>query len=308
MAATVPGATLAPMEFWKAHGTANDFVVLRDPDDRVDLPVDLVRALCDRRRGVGADGVLRLGAPSGDADVFMDYRNADGSVAEMCGNGVRVVAKHVVDHGLVAPRDGVVVVGTRAGDKRVVVERGGDGRVVSAQVDMGPPSFEPADVPFEANDWRDTVSVDGAAVAVAALSMGNPHAVIEVDDVAGAPVREVGGRLEVHARFPERTNVEFVAVRSDTEVDLRVWERGIGETASCGTGICAAWAALRRLGKVRADGTVTVPGGTLTLRYEPDDHPSVFLTGPAVEVAVGTLDATWLAAATSGAIRGQERL
>ena len=294
------------MDFWKAHGTANDFVVLRDLDDELDLSAELVRALCDRRRGIGGDGVLRLGAAEGAADVFMDYRNADGSIAEMCGNGVRVVAKHVVDHGLVQPRDGTLTVGTRGGDKAVEVELGPGGLVVRARVDMGPPSFDPVEVPFDATDWCDQVDADGTSVTVAAVSMGNPHAVIEVDDVATAPVRQLGPLLETHPRFPKRTNVEFVARRSDRAVDLRVWERGIGETASCGTGICAAWAALHRLGKVSTGGTVTVPGGTLTLQYDPARHPSVFLAGPAVEVGSGRLTAAWLAAAGTTSPEEQE--
>jgi diaminopimelate epimerase len=289
------------MRFTKAHGTANDFVVLVDLDDDLDLPVPLVRALCDRRRGVGADGVLRLGAPTTpDADVFMDYRNADGSIVEMCGNGVRVVAKHVVDHGLVAPRDGRVVVGTRAGDKPVTVHLGDDGRVATVTVDMGPPSFDPAVVGYEPDGDPGELDLGDVRLDVTAVSMGNPHVVTLVDDVATAPVTTVGPRVETDRRFPSGTNVEFAEVVSDREVRLRVWERGVGETASCGTGVCATYAALHAAGRLADTGEVHVPGGTLTIRYRPDEHPSVIMTGPAVEVATGTLDEAWLAAARAG--------
>ncbi|HSK23096.1 MAG TPA: hypothetical protein VK906_07975, partial [Egicoccus sp.] len=142
------------MEFTKAHGTANDFVVLADPHDRLEVSAHLVRALCDRRRGIGADGVIRIGGATpdgGPGQIFMDYRNADGSIVEMCGNGVRVTAKYAVDHGLVTPgEDGTVVIGTRSGPKPVrIVGRHDDGTVADVEVDMGPPIFVPADVPFD---------------------------------------------------------------------------------------------------------------------------------------------------------------
>jgi diaminopimelate epimerase len=297
------------MEFTKAHGTANDFVVLVDPQDRLDLPAELVRALCDRRRGLGADGVLRLGRPA-EGDVFMDYRNADGSVVEMCGNGVRVVAKHAVDHGLVTPTgDGTVVVDTRSGPKPVrVVARHDDGTVAEVEVDMGPPVLEPAQVPFEAPFGIDDgtltypLVVDGQVLDLAVVSMGNPHAILEVDDVASAPVATLGPRLETHAAFPAKTNVEFVEPVGQDEVRLRVWERGVGETAACGTGACATVVALQRLGQVGEEVAVRLPGGTLSVRWRPGG--SVFMTGPAVEVGHGTLDDAWLAAACRGEMEG----
>jgi diaminopimelate epimerase len=297
------------MEFTKAHGTANDFVVLVDPHDRLDLPAELVRALCDRRRGLGADGVLRLGRPA-EGDVFMDYRNADGSVVEMCGNGVRVVAKHAVDHGLATPTgDGTVVVDTRSGPKPVrVVARHDDGTVAEVEVDMGPPLLEPAQVPFEAPFGIDDgtltypLVVDGQVLDLAVVSMGNPHAILEVDDVASAPVATLGPRLETHAAFPAKTNVEFVEPVGQDEVRLRVWERGVGETAACGTGACATVVALQRLGQVGEEVAVRLPGGTLLVRWRPGG--SVFMTGPAVEVGHGTLDDAWLAAACRGEMEG----
>jgi diaminopimelate epimerase len=297
------------MEFTKSHGTANDFVVLADLGDDLELSAELVRALCDRRRGVGADGVLRLGRPLG-GDVFMDYRNADGSVVEMCGNGVRVVAKHVVDHGLVEPAaDGTVVVDTRSGPKPVrIVARHDDGSVAEVEVDMGPPILRAPDVPFEAAPGADdealthAIELDGLILDLGVVSMGNPHAILEVDDVASAPVTSLGPRVETHDSFPAKTNVEFVEVLSEDEVRLRVWERGVGETAACGTGACATVVALQRLGQVGEEVAVRLPGGTLSVRWRPGG--SVFMTGPAVEVGHGTLDDAWLAAARRGEMEG----
>jgi diaminopimelate epimerase len=294
------------MEFTKSHGTGNDFVVLADLDDQLELSTELVRALCDRRQGVGADGVLRLGRPREGGHVFMDYRNADGSAVEMCGNGVRVVAKHVIDHGLVDHDAEVVVVDTRAGPKPVrLVTRHDDGTVHEVAVDMGPPVLAAADVPFDvdaAGGATGHLDVDGDLVDLAVVSMGNPHAVIEVDDVGAAPVRTLGPRIETHRAFPAKTNVEFAQVVADDEVRLRVWERGVGETAACGTGACATVVALQRAGRVGDDVAVRLPGGTLQVRWRPGDH--VTMTGPAVEVARGVLDPAWLTAARRGAIEG----
>ncbi len=288
------------MEFTLAHGTANDFVVLTDLDDRLELPAALVRALADRRRGLGADGVIRIGGGGEDADVFMDYRNADGSVVEMCGNGVRVVAKHVVDHQLVVPTEnGVIRVGTRAGVKPVrIVDRHADGRVATVAVDMGPPVLRPEAVPFAAADpdaLRHHLEVDGEVVGFSVLSMGNPHAVLVVDDVDAAPVHRLGARLERDPSFPQGVNVGFAEVVADDQLRLRVWERGVGETAACGTGACAAVVALQRLSLLGQQVAVELPGGRLDVDHAGDG--TVSMTGPAVEVARGTLDTAWLAAA-----------
>jgi diaminopimelate epimerase len=303
------------MEYTLAHGTANDFVVLADLDDRLELSAAFARALTDRRRGLGADGVLRLGAPAGaDADVFMDHRNADGTTARMCGNGVRVVAKHMLDHGLLGADGGhrdVVRVGTRSGVKLVrVVERHADGTVAEVAVDMGVPVLDPADVPFLAADpaaLLHPVELDDPAlvaefgkdaVEFAVVSMGNPHAVLTVDDVATAPVATLGAWLSVHARFPEGANVGFAQILGRDAIRLRVNERGVGETAACGTGACAAVVALQRQGLVDAEVAVHLPGGTLTIAHTAGG--TVMMTGPAVEVAHGVLDASWSSAARRG--------
>ncbi|MFA9446654.1 diaminopimelate epimerase [Egicoccus sp. AB-alg6-2] len=298
------------MQFTKAHGTGNDFVVLSDPHDELDVSASLVRALCDRRKGVGADGVIRIGGVTdpADGDVFMDYRNGDGSVVEMCGNGVRVTAKHAVDHGLATPRpDGTIMVGTRSGPRPVrIVARHPDGRVAEVEVDMGPPVFSAHEVPFEpeaaavAADGSDryTVTVEDHSLDVAVLSMGNPHAVTRVDDVRAAPVLTLGPSVETHAAFPAKTNVEFAQVVDRGRVRLRVWERGVGETAACGTGACATVVALQRDGDVDEEVAVELPGGTLTVRWRPGGP--VMMTGPAVEVGHGTLDEAWLRMAQTG--------
>ena len=291
------------MEFTLAHGTANDFVVLTDLEDRLELPAALVRALADRRRGPGGDGVIRIGPGGSSADVFMDYRNADGSIVEMCGNGVRVVAKHVVDHDLVSPdADGMVRIGTRAGVKPVrIVGRAADGRVDTVAVDMGPPELDPGRVPFHATDpaaHRHHLDVDGEVVDLAVVSMGNPHGVTVVDDVAAAPVHRLGPRLEHDPHFPAGVNVGFAEVVDAGRIRLRVWERGVGETAACGTGACAAVVALQRLDLLGHAVQVDLPGGTLYIEHTPGG--SVIMTGPAVEVAHGRLDDAWLAAARAG--------
>ena len=289
------------MEFTLAHGTGNDFVVLVDLEDVRHVGPGLARALCDRRTGLGADGVLRIGPGGPDADVTMDHRNADGSRSAMCGNGVRVVAKHVVDHGLVATDVDVVRIATPSGVRDVRVRRGADGRVTEATVDMGRPAVEPAAVPFATADGvrpSHPIDVDGQELEVAVVSMGNPHAVTLVDDVARAPVERVGPALENHARFPDRANVGFAEVVDRSTIRLRVWERGVGETAACGTGACAAAVAVAGLGLVALgpDAAVTVhlPGGTLVIGEDAAGH--LTLSGPAVEVAHGRLDPAWLAA------------
>jgi diaminopimelate epimerase len=288
------------MDVIKAHGTGNDFVVLPDVDDRLEVSAAFVRALTDRRRGVGGDGVIRLGgAPDDqpDADVFMDYRNADGTAVEMCGNGVRVTAKLAVDHGLVTPHDGEVVrVATRAGTKPVVVHRRSDGTVAEVTVDMGPPVTDPARVPFETADADARLhhlDLDGTDLVVSVVSMGNPHAVTVVDDVARAPVTTLGPRVEVHPRFPAKVNAGFAEVVDRTTVRLRVWERGVGETAACGTGACAAVVALQRQDLVDRTVAVHLPGGVLEVMHDPGG--TVTMRGPATEVAAVHLADRWLA-------------
>jgi diaminopimelate epimerase len=280
------------MRFVKAHGSGNDFVLLPDLDGRITLSASLVRALCTPHLGLGADGVIRIApARAGEAaDVFMDYRNADGSVAEMCGNGVRCLAKHVVDRDLVplaSDDDGVVVlrVGTRAGVKLVACLRGTNGLVERVRVDMGTP------VPGAVDR---ALRVDGQELRVTTVSMGNPHAVLVVDEVAEAPVRGLGPLLERHPDFPEGTNVEFIAAPARDRVVGRIWERGVGETLASGTGGSAMAVAAHLLGLCDRRVTVELPGGVLDIDWQ---ETALFMSGPVVEVASGRLDASWLSAA-----------
>lgn len=280
------------MRFVKGHGTGNDFILLPDPDGDLALDPGLVRALCDRHRGVGADGVLRAvltaavpeAAPSArHARWFMDYRNADGSLAEMCGNGVRVFARYLVDAGYTAP--GRLAVATRGGLKHVDVPAAGD-----VTVDMGPPVLpEGPPVP---------VTVGGRTYHGTVVSMGNPHVVCQADH----PAALEAGALDLGVppvvppgAFPHGVNVEVVAPGPHGGLVMRVHERGVGETLSCGTGACAAVVAVARGGRAaRPVGyDVDVPGGRLHVTWTEE---TVLLSGPAVLVAEGAVRLQWLPA------------
>ena len=277
---------VSAMRFVKAHGAGNDFVLLPDLDDRLELTPELVRALCGRHMGLGADGVIRLGRarPGSAADVFMDYRNADGSLAEMCGNGVRTVAKWAVDRGVVAGTE--VLVDTRDGVKPVACTRGDDGLVAVASVDMGAPVIGDVAAPLQ---------VDGETVEVTNLSMGNPHAVVVVRDVCDAPLHVLGPQIQSHPRFAaEGVNVEVIAVPSRDRVYGRIFERGVGETLASGTGASAMAVAAAALGLAERRSVVVLPGGELEVDWT---EAGVRVTGPAVEVASGELDPSWLSAA-----------
>lgn len=258
--------------FVKGHGTENDFVVLPDPDEALELTQARVRALCDRQRGLGADGVLRV-VRSDQGRWFMDYRNADGSVAEMCGNGVRVFARYLVDAGLVPL--GEFVVGTRAGDRQVVVHPDG-----SVTVDMGPARVA----------GISAATVGGLAFAGVAVDVGNPHLAC-VTGVAVAGLDLTASPDYDPAVFPHGVNVEFVNVIGDDALRMRVHERGVGETRSCGTGTVAAVASwLHGFGQRVGKATVDVPGGQVTVVVEEETST---LTGAAVLVARGELDRAW---------------
>ena len=277
--------------FVKGHGTENDFVLLPDPDGELDLTDERVQRLCDRRAGIGGDGVLRVvrsaahpeSASMADrAEWFMDYRNADGSAVEMCGNGIRVFARFLVDEGWAAP--GELPIATRDGVK--TVRLGSDGDVT---VDMGP-----ARLPGVARPVR----VGSASWPATEVDVGNPHAVVLVDRLADAG--ELRQPPAVEPPFPGGVNVEFVESRGPGHVAMRVHERGVGETRSCGTGACAAMVAVAAHdgahdGADQGSGrtyVVDVPGGRLSVRRRADGH--LELTGPAVLVAEGTVStALW---------------
>jgi diaminopimelate epimerase len=281
------------LRVWKYHGTGNDFVMLEDLDAERPLSSELVAALCDRRFGVGADGVIRVTRDGeGGANFYMDYWNADGSVAEMCGNGIRCLAKLVYERGHTGGTE--LDIGTRDGVKHVSLDVQ-DGVVRSVTVSMGPPAFArsqipmvgPADEPYLAEPFE----VLGHTFKASALSMGNPHLVLFVeDDPASSDVARIGPAAENDGLFPEKANVEFVAVAGDG-LSVRVWERGVGETMACGTGACAALVAANEAGLVPARSEVRFPGGTVTVEHTAHD---VLLTGPAERVFEATLDDAWL--------------
>lgn len=284
---------MADLTIAKYHGTGNDFVMVEDLDDVRPLSAELVAALCDRHLGVGADGVIRVTRGHDGDDFFMDYRNADGSLAEMCGNGVRCLAKLVYERGFTAATD--LRIGTRAGTKRVSVQTVGD-VVTSVTVGMGPPAFArgkipmagPADQPF----LTEPLDVDGTTFKASAVSMGNPHVVLFVErDPSDVDVLRIGPRIETDERFPEKTNVEFVSLNDGT-LTARVWERGVGETMACGTGACAALVAANEAGLVPATAEVRFPGGTVVVERTESE---VILRGPAERVFDATVDDAWLA-------------
>ena len=274
------------MRFTKMHGAGNDYVYVNTFDETVDDPSALAVKISDRHFGVGGDGLILIG-PSRIADVRMRMFNADGSEAQMCGNGVRCVAKYAHDHGLSAADP--LRVETAAGVKTIELALDASGKVAAATVDMGEPILEPARIPV--NVPRDLV-VDAPIRAgrqiyqMTCLSMGNPHAVMFVADVAAVPLEVVGPIIERNPLFPERINVHVVQVRSPGEVSMRTWERGSGVTLACGTGASAVCVAGVLTGRTGRQILAHLPGGDLTLHWrEGDNH--VLMTGPATEVFTG---------------------
>jgi len=265
----------------KLHATGNDFLVWSLSTSMIESPepeTEMARLLCDRHTGVGADGLILLHPGADGADATMTLYNADGHIAEMSGNGIRCLA-------WVAARDGfegdTLVVDTGAGRRVVYLERGADASVIAATVDMGPVTFTPAEIPLDAPSAFDlTTEYHGTEYRGDAAGMGNPHLVLFVDDPADARVAQHGPHLEHDPRFPRRTNVEFVAPDGNGGMRMRVWERGVGETRSCGTGACAVAAVANRRGLVGERVTVHVPGGDLVVEL----GDTVRLGGPVVHV------------------------
>jgi diaminopimelate epimerase len=273
------------VSFTKMHGLGNDFVVIDAVRQSVDLPPERVRRLADRRLGVGCDQVLVVTPASGPhADFGYRIFNADGGEVEQCGNGARCFARFVRDRGLTERSE--IRVETLAGVIRPRVEP--DGQVT---VDMGRPRFSPPEVPFlaPAEAPAYVLDVQGETLRIGVVSMGNPHAVVQVEDLAQAPVARLGPRIEGHPRFPRRVNAGFVQVVDPGHIRLRVYERGVGETLACGTGACAAVAVGRRWGLLGESVDVDLPGGRLRIRWDGGDGP-VWMTGPAVTVFEGEID------------------
>jgi diaminopimelate epimerase len=275
------------MRFVKYQGIGNDFVMIADPGDALKLSAEAVRRVCDRRFGVGADGVIRVAPGRDGGELLMDYVNSDGSIGEMCGNGIRCLALFAREEGMTSARE--MRVETRAGVR--TVEVGVEDRV---RVDMGAPIFDPGQIPVTwdgADALRARLMLGATEVEVACLSMGNPHAVMFVEDPHEAPVTTVGPALEHHAAFPNGANVEFVRVLSPQRIRMRVWERGSGETLACGTGACAAAVATRLLADAAEQIMVELPGGEVEVEWRGglENEEPVYLTGAAMKVFEGDI-------------------
>ncbi|MBD3619438.1 MAG: diaminopimelate epimerase [Chromatiales bacterium] len=273
------------LHFTKMHGLGNDFVVIDAINQAVDLTPERVRFLANRRLGVGCDQVLVVEpSPVPEADFRYRIFNADGNEVEQCGNGARCFARFVRERGL-TDRTEIPVL---TGGGRILLKVQPDGQVT---VDMGPPRLTPADIPFEAEAANTAylLEVDGETVEIGAVSMGNPHAVLRVDNVQTAPVARLGPAIEAHPRFPNHVNVGFMQVVDRNHIRLRVYERGAGGTLACGTGACAAVVAGRIQGLLDELVAVDLPGGRLMISW-PGDAAPVLMTGPAESVFEGTID------------------
>ena len=272
------------IRFTKMHGLGNDFAVFDAINQPLDFNEQLVRQLADRHEGIGFDQLLLVEPYAGD-DADFRYRifNADGSEVEHCGNGARCFARFVYEQGLTQKTR--IPVMTESG--RIVLELTADGQVT---VNMGIPRLEPAEIPFifQARQMLYTVDLGQDAVQFAAVSMGNPHAVLQVADTQAAPVESLGASLESHPLFPKRVNVGFMQVINPQQIRLRVFERGTGETRACGTGACAAVVAGRLQGLLAEQVQVDLPGGRLQIAWQGEGQP-VYMTGPATTVYTGTV-------------------
>ena len=274
------------MKFTKMQGIGNDYVYVNCLQETIENPSELAKKISDRHDGVGSDGLIMIN-PSDKADFEMEMYNADGSRGEMCGNGIRCVAKYVYDYGLTDKTS--ISVETLAGIKYLdlTVE---DGKVVLVKVDMGKPMLRPEEVPVVSEKEEvidEPITVDGQEYRMTCVSMGNPHAVVFIDqDVKEFPLETVGVKFENHERFPKRVNTEFVNVLDRHTAQMRVWERGSGETLACGTGACAVAVACALNGLTEDEVTVKLLGGDLQIKWDREKN-TVYMTGPAEVVFDG---------------------
>ena len=293
---------MARLRFTKMHGIGNDYVYVdclaaglaAGVAARVADPAALARRVSPRHTGIGSDGVILI-CPSDTADCRMEMYNADGSRGEMCGNGIRCVAKYVYDRGLT---HNPMRIDTDDGVKTLTVTLDAAGRVSGATVDMGVPVLDGPRIPI-ASEGRvidQPLEVGGISWRITCISMGNPHCVVFVPEVESLDLERIGPRFEHHPFFPKRVNTEFVAVRSRTVMDFRVWERGSGETMACGTGACAALVAAVLTGRTERRATIHLRGGDLDVAWRGDDH--VLMTGAAAEVFTADVDLDQLFAAS----------
>lgn len=272
------------LSFTKMHGAGNDFVMLDGVSQSIDVTESLIKRLADRHRGIGCDQVLLLTPPDDpNADFRYTIFNADGSRAGQCGNGARCAGRFLREKRLTRKRRLILL----TDGEPLELSLSEDGRVFAG---LAPPQFAPAAIPFQAEESRHqySIEVQGQVLSIGAVSMGNPHAVLIVDDTQGAPVPVLGPLLESHARFPERANVSFMQVLSRSEIKLRVYERGVGETEACGSGACAAVVHGVQADLLDAKVTVHLPGGKLSVTWE-GGQERVWLGGPTTTVFEGTI-------------------
>lgn len=295
------------MKFVKMHGIGNDYVYVNCFEETVENKSEVAKYVSDRHFGVGSDGAIFIN-PSEEADCEMEMYNADGSRSEMCGNGIRCVAKFVYDYGIVDQTELSIISMGKVKDLTLFVKKEepnsltgclygkrADGMVVdTVMVDMGEPELVPANIPVKLPDQSidrcvlEDIGVDGKNYHMTCVSMGNPHAVVFVKDVEHFPVAQVGPGFEYHEYFPKRVNVEFVKVLDRKTVQMRVWERGSGETLACGTGACATAVACVLTGQTEEEVTVRLLGGDLNIRWDREQN-RVFMTGSATTVFEGEL-------------------
>ncbi|WP_372631428.1 diaminopimelate epimerase [Cohnella sp.] len=277
------------MEFTKMHGLGNDFIVVAGEQALPDNAAELAVRLCNRYFGIGADGLVYI-LPSEKADFRMRIINSDGSEAEQCGNAIRCVAKYVYDNGLAAKTE--LTIETLGAGVQPVVLQVEDGKVAQVTVDMGKPILNGLDVPttIDANPViGHSVEVDGREFRFTAVSMGNPHCVIYVDDAAGFDLATWGPKLEKHPLFPRKINVEFATVNTRDQVDMRVWERGAGPTLACGTGACATLVSSVLNGLTDREATISLAGGDLRIQWD-EASDRIYMTGPAAAVYTGSVE------------------
>ena len=275
------------MIFTKMHGLGNDYVCINCFRERVEDPPGFARALCDRHYGIGADGLILI-CPSKVSDFKMEIYNSDGSVAGMCGNGIRCLGKYVYDYGLTGKE--TLSIETKSGIRNMHLHIQ-DGKACGAMVDMGVPRLNAHSIPILSEKdlvINDPIEVQEKNYRMTGISMGNPHAVIFSEEINGIPLEETGRELEFHPRFPERANIEFCHVTARDRMEIRVWERGVGETLACGTGACAAVVASVLNDLTDEEVIVKLLGGELSVRWDRKVN-HVFLEGPAVKVFDGVL-------------------
>lgn len=275
------------MIFTKMHGLGNDYVCINCFREKVEDPPGFARTLCDRHYGIGADGLILI-CPSKVSDFKMEIYNSDGSVAGMCGNGIRCLGKYVYDYGLTGKE--TLSIETKSGIRNMHLQIR-DGKACGAMVDMGVPRLNAHSIPILSEKdlvINDPIEVQEKNYRMTGISMGNPHAVIFSEEINGISLEETGRKLEFHPRFPERANIEFCHVTARDRMEVRVWERGVGETLACGTGACAAVVASVLNDLTDEEVIVKLLGGELSVRWDRKVN-HVFLEGPAVKVFDGVL-------------------